>query len=281
MVYFALFAASPFLAVLFYKLLFSSRSPEKIQEQYKNEEVSSVVKKYPEADVSSFNGVFLKTGLALSLAFVLYAFSYAPYQGESLDLGEVLVPDDMEILPPPTVRRPPPPPPPPPPPKLEVVEDEEVLEDEPEILEQDIEADTEVEAAIDDIVIPTDDEEEDIEIEPVIEVVEEPEIFTIVEDMPEFPGGQAALFKHIGNEIKYPPMARENGIDGTVYVGFVVMENGSIQNVHIKRGLSGGGAGCDAEAMRVVEGMPKWNPGKQRGKPVRVAFTLPIRFKLN
>ncbi len=280
MMYFALLAASPFLAALFYKLLFSTRSPEKIQEQYKGKEVSSFVKKYPEADTNSFNGVFLKTGLALSLAFVLYAFSYAPDQGDSLELGDIFVPDEMEVLPPPSTHRPPPPPPPPPPPQLEIVEDEEILEDEPEILEQEVEEDTEVENIPDEIPMPTEDVEEDPIIEQKVEIVEEPEIFTIVEDMPEFPGGQAELFKFIGKNINYPPMARENGIDGTVYVGFVVMENGSIENVSIKRGLSGGGAGCDAEAIRVVKEMPKWNPGKQRGKPVRVAFTLPIRFKL-
>ncbi|MEZ4887309.1 MAG: TonB family protein [Chitinophagales bacterium] len=281
MMYFALLAASPVLAVLFYKLLFNSRSPEKIQEQYKDKEVSSFVKKYPEADVNSFNGVFLKTGLALSLAFVLYAFSYAPEQPKGLDLGTVMVPDDIEVLPPPSTQVPPPPPPPPPPPQLEVVEDEEVLEDEPEILAQEVEEDTEVENIPEEVPMPTDDVDEEPVIEQVVTTPEEPEIFTIVEDMPEFPGGQAELFNFIGSNVKYPPMARENGIEGTVYVGFVVMENGSIQNVQIKRGLAGGGAGCDAEAMRVVNEMPKWNPGKQRGKPVRVAFTLPIRFKLN
>jgi len=280
MTYFALFAASPVLAVLFYKLLFNMRSPEKIQEQYKDKEVSGFVKKYPEADTSSFNGVFLKTGLALSLAFVLYAFSYAPEQPEGMDLGEVFTEDLIETLPPPTTHRPPPPPPPPPPPKLEVVEDEEVLEDEPEILTQEIEVDAEVKNIPEEVPIPEDDADDELIVEQVVEVVEEPEIFTIVEDMPEFPGGQAELFKFIGKHVKYPPIARENGIEGTVYVGFVVMEDGSIQATQIKRGLAGGGAGCDAEAMRVVKAMPKWNAGKQRGKAVRVAFTLPIRFKL-
>ncbi len=281
MTYFMLLAASPFLAVLFYRLLFSSNSPEKIQEKYKDQEVNSFVKKYPEADVASFSGVFLKTGLALSLAFVLYAFSYAPEQPDALVFDNETLFEETEIIPPPSAHRPPPPPPPPPPPQLEVVEDEEVLEDEPEILTQEVEEDTEVENIPEEIPIPDDDGEEEIVVEQVVEVAEEPEIFTIVEEMPNFPGGQKELFRFISKNVKYPPMARENGIEGTVYIGFVVMENGAIESVQIKRGLSGGGAGCDAEAIRVVNTMPKWNAGKQRGKPVRVAFTLPIRFKLN
>jgi len=106
------------------------------------------------------------------------------------------------------------------------------------------------------------------------------EVFTIVEDMPEFPGGQKALFRFIGKTISYPPLARKNGIEGTVYVGFIVEKTGEFSNVKIKRGLARGGEGCDAEAIRVVKSSPKWIPGKQRGKPVRVAFTLPIRFKI-
>jgi periplasmic protein TonB len=109
------------------------------------------------------------------------------------------------------------------------------------------------------------------------EVVQEPQIFTIVEEMPGFPGGDEELFKYLGKSIKYPAMAKDANIQGTVYVTFVVKEDGSISNVQILRGIGGG---CDEEAKRVVESMPKWKPGKQRGKAVRVQFNLPIKFIL-
>ncbi|MGB0840246.1 MAG: energy transducer TonB [Chitinophagales bacterium] len=112
-------------------------------------------------------------------------------------------------------------------------------------------------------------------------VVEEDLLINVVEIMPEFPGGQKQLLKWIKTELKYPPMARKNSIEGMVYIGFTVMEDGSIQNVHVKRGLPNGGAGCDAEAMRLVNKMPKWIPGTQMGKVIPIAYTLPFRFKLD
>ena len=122
------------------------------------------------------------------------------------------------------------------------------------------------------------DENTEIDIvEFVEEVVEEPEIFTIVEEMPSFPGGEAELFKYLGSNIKYPAMARDAGIQGIVYVTFVVKEDGKISDVRVLRGVGGG---CDEEAVRVVEKMPSWKPGKQRGKSVRVQYNLPIRFTL-
>jgi len=109
---------------------------------------------------------------------------------------------------------------------------------------------------------------------------EEEEIFMIVEQMPEFPGGTKALFKFLGRTLKYPPMARENGIEGTVYVSFVVEKDGKIGKVKVKRGLPGGGAGCDDEALKAVKAMPRWKAGRQRGERVRVSYMLPIKFKL-
>ena len=95
--------------------------------------------------------------------------------------------------------------------------------------------------------------------------------------MPSFKGGEEALFRYLGENIKYPSMAKDAGIKGIVYVNFVVMEDGSIKDVKVLRGIGGG---CDEEAMRVVKNMPSWDAGKQRGKPVRVSFNLPIRFTL-
>ena len=109
------------------------------------------------------------------------------------------------------------------------------------------------------------------------EVVEE-EIFTIVETMPEFPGGgQEALFKFLQSEMKYPQVAKENGIQGTVFVNFVVGQDGKIRDVKVLRGVN---KMLDDEAVRVVKAMPSWKPGKQRGKPVSVSYNLPIKFTL-
>ncbi len=110
----------------------------------------------------------------------------------------------------------------------------------------------------------------------VVNEVEE-EIFVFVEDFPEFPNGEENMYKYLGSNIKYPKDALENGIQGTVVVKFVVEKDGTISNVKAIRKIGGG---CDEEAVRVVKRMPRWKPGKQRGKPVRTEFTLPIQFKL-
>ena len=103
-------------------------------------------------------------------------------------------------------------------------------------------------------------------------------IFAVVENMPEYPGGDEARMKFLANNIKYPKEAREAGIQGVVYMTFVVEKDGSITGAKIMRGIGGG---CDEEAIQVVSAMPKWKPGTQRGKPVRVQFNLPIRFTLD
>ena len=103
------------------------------------------------------------------------------------------------------------------------------------------------------------------------------EIFQVVEEMPVFPGGETKLLEYISNNIQYPQVARETGIQGRVFIGFVVEPDGSISNVKLLRGIGGG---CDEEAIRVVKSMPKWKPGKQHGKVVRVSYLIPISFKL-
>lgn len=103
------------------------------------------------------------------------------------------------------------------------------------------------------------------------------EAFVVVEQMPVFPGGQDSLLTYISREVKYPEDAVKNGVQGTVFVSFVVETDGSISNPKVLRGI---GYGCDEEAQRVVKGMPNWTPGKQRGKEVRVQYNLPFRFKL-
>lgn len=114
--------------------------------------------------------------------------------------------------------------------------------------------------------------------DPVEASVEETPIFTVVEDMPSYPGGQGAMMKFLAANIKYPAQAKENGIQGRVFINFVVEADGKVSNVKLLRGIGGG---CDEEAMRVVSAMPNWIPGKQDGKGVRVSYNLPVKFALN
>jgi TonB family protein len=98
-----------------------------------------------------------------------------------------------------------------------------------------------------------------------------------VQHKPEFPGGDAAMFQYLANNIKYPTVARDNGIQGKVIISFIVAKSGAIEDVQVVRGIGGG---CDQEGVRVVKSMPKWKPGMNDGKPVKVKFTLPLSFKL-
>lgn len=113
--------------------------------------------------------------------------------------------------------------------------------------------------------------------EPPKHVVEETKIFTVVEQMPMYPGGDAALMGYLRDNIKYPTVAAENGVQGRVVVGFVVERDGSITDVNILRGVD---PSLDREAMRVVKSMPRWNPGKQNGSAVRVKYQCPVSFRL-
>ncbi len=108
-------------------------------------------------------------------------------------------------------------------------------------------------------------------------VQEKEEVFTHVEQMPQFPGGDAEMMKYLSQNIKYPVIAQENGIQGSVVLRFVVGKNGEVSNVQVLRSLD---PSCDKEAIRVVKSMPRWVPGKQNGNPVLVYYTLPVRFKL-
>ena len=143
----------------------------------------------------------------------------------------------------------------------------QVVEDDVEVEDVNINAEVDQNEVIEEYVAP----------EVIEDEVVEQEVFTIVEEMPDFPGGTAKLAEYLQKNIKYPQMARESGIQGRVFVNFVVEPDGSVSNVKVLRSLGGG---CDEEAMRVVKSMPKWKPGKQRGKPVRVSYILPVNFKL-
>jgi len=221
-------------------------------------------RKSVKADLESKKTLFIEIGMILALAAVLLAFEWKSYEKQELSLATRTVDDTPEEMVEITQHEQPPPPPAPPQQTtiIEIVEDDMEIEDEIEI---DVEADqdTEVEEYI-----PVEEEEEE----------EEAQIFTVVESMPSFPGGDAARIKYLNENIKYPQMARESGIQGRVFVTFVVERNGAVTDVRVLRGIGGG---CDEEAIRVIKNMPKWNSGKQRGKAVRVQFNMPILFKLN
>lgn len=103
------------------------------------------------------------------------------------------------------------------------------------------------------------------------------EVFVVVEEQAEFPGGLDSMYAYIVKNLKYPEAAKEKGIEGRVFVSFIIEKDGSISNVKLLRGIGGG---CDEAAVKMVKNMPKWKPAKQRGKPVRCQFTLPIKFEL-
>lgn len=220
-------------------------------------------KKSNQANLENKKIVLFLVGLVASLALILVAVEAKsaivgdrdlPEEKAGMEDEEILeVQIEQEIVPPP--------PPPPPPPEPEIIE---VVEDEADVEETEIEAETEA----------------DEEIEIIEEVVEEPvieEVFTVVEKMPSFPGGEEKLYEFLGKNIKYPQMAKEANVSGRVFVQFVVEKDGSITDVNVVRGI---GSGCDKEAERVVKQMPKWEPGEQRGKKVRVKYTLPVLYQL-
>jgi protein TonB len=159
-------------------------------------------------------------------------------------------------------------PPPPPPPAVQEVEVLNVVEDDVEV--ETIEINTEDDKDVEVVIAPP--------VEAPVEEEEEEVIFMVVESMPEFPGGQQALFKYLAENVKYPVIAQENGIQGRVICQFVVNKDGSIVDVVAVR--SSGEPSLDKEAIRVIKSMPKWKPGKQRGKPVRVKYTVPVNFRL-
>lgn len=156
--------------------------------------------------------------------------------------------------------------------------DEEVQEDEQIKTQEEL---TNAEVNISTADIKGTDEEHGMDIADLNNmVVEEDSIsppYTIVEQMPEFPGGEAALRKYLSTAVKYPRIATENGVQGKVFVNFVVDKNGSISTVKVLRGVD---SALDQEAVRVIKAMPKWIPGKQNGETVRVSYTIPINFIL-
>jgi protein TonB len=222
------------------------------------------VKKNPKFDLAKQSGMLLNLGLSVSLLLVIVAFEWRTYDDTGLlDLGQVE--DDFEDI----MEIPPTEQPPPPPPKVQLPEIIEVPDEEEIEEEIEVELDVEVteETVVEDIVFEEAPEEEVVE-----------EVFTIVEDQPEFPGGMPAFYKFVGDNMNYPAQARRMGIEGRVFVQFIVDKDGTVTEVKAVKGI---GAGCDEEAERVLRMSPKFKPGKQRGRSVKVRMVLPIIFKLN
>ncbi|MBO5956743.1 MAG: energy transducer TonB [Bacteroidales bacterium] len=225
------------------------------------------IKKSPKADLESKKLTFALIGLVVTLFIVWRVFEYKSYDKQIVDdlqkTVEVIEEEMVEI----TKQEQPKPQPPAPKPQvtqIEIVDNEEEIEEEIEI---------DAEVSQDEVLEEYDFTPPEIEEEEIVEA----EIFKVVEEMPEFPGGAAKMMEFIQKNIKYPMMARESDIQGRVFVNFVVEPDGTITNVTVMRGIGGG---CDEEALRVVQSMPNWKPGKQRGSAVRCSFTVPIIFKL-
>ena len=223
------------------------------------------VKKSENASLEKDKLVYVLMGLVFTLSLVFVALEWTEKEVTKYEVTdtEFLFEEEVDIQQ--TTQETPPPPPPP------AVQEVEVLN----VVEDNVETESiEVNAE--------DDKAEEVVIaapvEAPVEEEEEEVVFVVVESMPEFPGGQQALFKYLSENVKYPVIAQENGIQGRVICQFVVNKDGSIVDVEVVR--SGGDPSLDKEAIRVIKSMPKWKPGKQRGKPVRVKYTVPVNFKL-
>lgn len=250
--------------------------------------------KYEELDPFKLSGLFWKLGLVISLGLIVAAFSWTEYN-KKVDISKYMLTleEDLEIEDAPRTAEPPPPPPPAPP-TVEAVPDNEIIEeDQPVFMDQSLDADTEV--AQEEPVVMDEAAPPPPPPPPPPPAPEEEEIFKVVEDMPRFPGcedlgstkterqqcANKKMLEFLYSNIKYPAIARENGVEGTVVVQFVVEKDGSVTNAEIVRDI---GAQCGDEALRVINLMSKqnikWIPGRQRERNVRVQFYLPVKFDL-
>ena len=286
-------AALVLLVIFGLKYYINSRANSDLTGKYRDKKWKSPLDahgQYPDVDVFRFTSPLTKFGAAFALAATLFAFSATTYDKVvNIPDGALELEEEMEIEPPRTAE-PPPPPPPPPPPVIEEVPEEEIEEeDEPEFVDQDVEEETIMEE------LPEVEEAPPPPPPPPPPAPEEEEVFMIVEQNPRFPGCEdmsgskeekeacatKKMLEYIYGNLKYPAIARENGIEGQVVIQFVVDKDGTIDDIKLVRDLEGG---CGEAALKVVNGMnslpQKWTPGKQRGRAVKVKYTLPVKFKL-
>lgn len=226
------------------------------------------LKKNPKADLQKMKLLFTEIGLVAALGVVLLAFEWTSSGDINTDLANLQdVVMEEEMIPITQMEEIKPPPPPPEPVQvtdvINIVEDDVDIDDNLDIFDSEFREDVAVK------IVKFQEEEEEME---------EEQVFVVVEDMPGFGGGDSNKFReYIAKNLRYPEVAAENGIQGRVFVQFVVEPDGRVSNVKVVRGVD---PALDKEAVRVVESSPPWKPGKQRGKPVRVSFTFPIIFVL-
>ena len=226
------------------------------------------IKKSEHADLEKGKGTSLLIGFVMALAVMFVALEWTQrevednseiYGAKDVSLNEeiipITIPEKKTVPPPPAAVT-----------KAEIID---IVENDADVVE--------------DIMASNEDNDEWVYIDQydIVEVEPEPEeeeVFMVVEDQPEFPGGTAALLEYLRKNIKYPAICRENNIQGRVIVSFIVNKDGGIVEPEVIKGVN---PSLDKEALRVISGMPKWKPGSQRGKPVRVKYTVPVNFRLN
>ena len=223
------------------------------------------IKKSPKADLRNKRGLLLEIGLVISLCLVIGAFAYTPKERtiEKMDLQAAIVEEEIVEITRQDQK------PPEPPKRVEV----KVIADLLQVVTNDTKITTEVDFA------EFDENTEVIQqVEVAEETIEDDQPFLIAETMPSFQGGDLNTFRNwVQQNVKFPQIALENGIQGRVSCSFVVNKDGSIVDAEVIRGVD---PSLDKEALRVINSMPKWSPGKQRGKPVRVKYTVPVTFRL-
>ncbi len=224
------------------------------------------LKKNPKIDLRKKYYLFLNAGLVVSLICVISAFQYKSRGTEgTIDLNQPAEHFDSIMNIPNTVQEPPPPPKQMAPPKIIAAPNDLKLDNNLKVnLDINANEDTRVAPVTIQQTAPPDEKAD--------------QIFTIVEDEPSPKGGMAGFYSYVSKNLKYPSQARRLDIEGKVFVQFVVDKDGSLTDVKVLKGI---GSGCDQEAVRVIQEAPKWNPGKQRGRPVRVRMVMPIVFTLS
>lgn len=223
-------------------------------------------KKSKKADLENKRNTFFLIGLVIALGFVLFAFEWKTPAPKAIEFENTsFAVDDDIFIPSTSPEKKEPPQQLIEAPVFELVDDDALIEDEFAGFNSDLDDNDVFE--IMDFVFTDTKNENDIK----------DEIFISVEEMPEFPGGEKALLNYLATHVKYPVIAQENGIQGKVYISFIIDENGDVKNATLLRGVD---KSLDNEALRVIRSMPKWKPGKQRGNPVKVQFTGPIVFEL-
>ena len=235
---------------------------------FNHKQAMQQIKKSPEANLEYKRLTYTLMGLVLSFAVFYVAFEWTDRDVEKYDVAvsqDVIFEEEMIEQ---TVQEEQNTPPPPPPAAPDVIEEIQIVDDDVETADITISSEDDQTQAQEVIQAPIEMPEED---------PEENIVFVVAEKMPSFPGGQQALMKYLSENIRYPVIAQENGVQGRVIVQFTVRKDGSIDDVKVVKSAD---PSLDKEAVRLIKSVPAWEPGMQRGKAVHCKFTVPIVFKL-